>query len=30
MARAELTVNDLRNLESRIRDKSADIGVVGL
>ena len=30
MARPELTVNDLRNLESRIRDKSADIGVVGL
>ncbi len=30
MARRELTVNDLRNLESRIRDKSADIGVVGL
>ena len=30
MARPELTVDDLRNLESRIRDKSADIGVVGL
>ena len=30
MARPELSVNDLRNLESRIRDKSADIGVVGL
>lgn len=30
MARPELTVNDLRNLESRIRDKSADIGIVGL
>jgi len=30
MARPELTVNDLRNLEGRIRDKSADIGVVGL
>jgi UDP-N-acetyl-D-glucosamine dehydrogenase len=30
MARPELTVNDLRNLESRLRDKSADIGVVGL
>jgi len=30
MARLELTVNDLRNLESRIRDKSADIAIVGL
>jgi len=30
MPRAELTVNDLRNLESRIKDKSAEIGVVGL
>jgi UDP-N-acetyl-D-glucosamine dehydrogenase len=30
MARPELNVNDLRNLENRIRDKSADIGVVGL
>jgi len=30
MARSELTVNDLRNLESRIRDKSADVAVVGL
>ena len=30
MPRAELTVNDLRNLESRIKDKSAEIGIVGL
>lgn len=30
MARAELTVNDLRNLENRIKDKSAEIGIVGL
>ncbi len=30
MPRAELTVNDLRNLESRITDKSAEIGIVGL
>jgi len=30
MARTELTVNDLRNLENRIKDKSAEIGVVGL
>lgn len=30
MPRAELTVNDLRNLESRLKDKSAEIGVVGL
>ncbi len=30
MARAELTVNDLRNIENRIKDKSAEIGVVGL
>jgi UDP-N-acetyl-D-mannosaminuronate dehydrogenase len=30
MPRAELTVNDLPNLESRIKDKSAEIGIVGL
>jgi UDP-N-acetyl-D-glucosamine dehydrogenase len=30
MARAELTVNDLRNIETRIKDKSAEIGIVGL
>ncbi|MBN1375976.1 MAG: nucleotide sugar dehydrogenase [Dehalococcoidia bacterium] len=30
MARAELTVNDLRNLENKIKDKSAEIGIVGL
>jgi UDP-N-acetyl-D-glucosamine dehydrogenase len=30
MTIAELTVNDLRNLESRIKDKSAEIGIVGL
>lgn len=30
MTRAELTVNDLRNLEQRIKNKSAEIGIVGL
>jgi len=30
MAGAELTVNDLRNIENRIKDKSAEIGIVGL
>jgi UDP-N-acetyl-D-glucosamine dehydrogenase len=30
MARAELTVNDLRNLENKIKDKTAEIGIVGL
>ena len=30
MPRAALTVDDLRNLESRIQDKSAEIGIVGL
>jgi len=30
MAHAELTVNDLRNLENRIKNKSAEIGIVGL
>lgn len=30
MAGAELTANDLRNIENRIKDKSADIGIVGL
>jgi UDP-N-acetyl-D-glucosamine dehydrogenase len=30
MARTELTVSDLRNLENRIKDKSAEIGIVGL
>ena len=30
MASAELTANDLRNIETRIKDKSAEIGIVGL
>jgi UDP-N-acetyl-D-glucosamine dehydrogenase len=30
MARSELTVNDLRNLENKIKDKTAEIGIVGL
>ena len=30
MQPAELTVNDLRNLENKIKDKSAEVGVVGL
>ena len=30
MCAAELTVNDLRNIENRIKDKSAEIGIVGL
>ena len=30
MRAAELTVNDLRNLENKIKNKSAEIGIVGL
>jgi len=30
MAGVELSVNDLRNIENRIKDKSAEIGIVGL
>ncbi|MHB8085918.1 MAG: nucleotide sugar dehydrogenase [Dehalococcoidia bacterium] len=30
MRAAELTVNDLRNLENRIKNKTAEIGIVGL
>lgn len=30
MSAAELTANDLRNIENKIKDKSAEIGIVGL
>ncbi|MGA2368198.1 MAG: nucleotide sugar dehydrogenase [Dehalococcoidia bacterium] len=30
MRTTELTVNDLRNLENKIKDKSAEVGIVGL